>query len=173
MKTILLGILTCSLGLASTISVTLDQALQIASPGSFLTFSGTITNTGSDTVFLNGAAVALPYFELDYDLTPFFTLSPASLDVGDFYTGDLFTVAVSGAASPGDYFGSLSMQGGADSGSYDDLASESFQITVSPEPPTFMLLASVFSLLGAYAGVCKVRSVRTRNRLGGAPPPAV
>jgi|ERR1035441_22457 hypothetical protein len=146
MKVVLCGLLISYVGFGATISLGLDAPTQITTPGSFITFSGTITDTGSDEVFLNGASVTLPYFELNYDLTPFFTLSPPSLSSGDSWSGNIFTVAISGVATPGDYFGSLSIEGGDDSSTYDDLADQSFQVTVSdvPEPaPVFFVIPAI------------------------------
>jgi hypothetical protein len=158
MKILLLGVMTYCTALAESVVLTLNQPLQITSPGSFLAFSGRIWNTGSATVYLNGADLTLPYFELNSDLTLFFTLSPPSVASNESYNGDFFTIAVSGAALPGDYFGALTIQGGADLTFLDDLAGQSFQITVAeqsavPEPSTLQLLATAIGLIGGCVGL--------------------
>jgi|SRR5579871_94635 len=154
MRIIPFGLLSCCVGFAASISLSPDLPIQTTAPGTFVTFTGTITDIGSDDVFLNGFSVSLPYFELNYDLTPFFNQSPPSLSAGDSYVGDLFTVSVSSAALPGDYFGSFSIQGGADSSTFDDLADQSFQVTVSnvPEPSSVLVPILCLLLLGVTRG---------------------
>jgi hypothetical protein len=145
---------------AASISFFLDSPSQVAPPGSFLSFSGTIASTGVDEVFLNGAAAGLPYFELTVDLSPFFDRVPLSLTAGGSYSGEVFSVAVSGVAAPGDYFGSFSILGGADPSALDELAVQGFQVTVAdvPEPGT------IFLVFSAITAMHKVRLGSTRRR---------
>src|ERR1035438_1733235 len=96
-------------------TVGLDSTSLVGSPGTAVTFTGTILNASGVELFLNGAGGGLSSSELTLDLTPFFTLTPLSLLNNEFYTGDIFAVAISGVALPGDYFGTFTIQGGVDS----------------------------------------------------------
>src|ERR1035441_1243667 len=150
-----LGRLIVALGLFSATSfadtvftVGLDSTSLVGLPGTAVTFSGTILNASGVELFLNGAGGGLSSSELTLDLTPFFTLTPLSLLNNEFYTGDIFAVAISGVALPGDYFGTFTIQGGVDSGTFDPVGSADFQVTVTdtaavPEPSSGVLLGSV------------------------------
>src|ERR1017187_6333736 len=124
---------------ADILTVSLDTTSLVGAPGTAVTFSGTILNASGVEVFLNGAGGNLSSPELTLDLTPFFTLTPLSLLDGGSYSGDIFAVAISGVALPGDYFGTFTILGGVDSQTFDPVGSVDFQVTVSdtttvPEP---------------------------------------
>ena len=124
------------------------------SPGGTVEFTGTLTNTGSTDVFLNGdSAGGLPPI-LTLDDSPFFGNAPLFLTgTGGFYSGPFFDVMVVPAALPGIYSGgSFTIQGGADSNTFDGLASQNFQVTVTspssiPEPGSFVLVATAFAII--------------------------
>lgn len=168
-----LGRLIVALGLFSATSfadtiftVGLDSTSLVGTPGTAVTFSGTILNASGVELFLNGAGGGLSSSELTLDLTPFFTLTPLSLLNNEFYTGDIFAVAISSVALPGDYFGTFTIQGGVDSQTFDPVGSVDFQVTVAdtaavPEPSSAALLA--LSMLILAAG----RARLTRGRAGG------
>jgi hypothetical protein len=141
---------------AATISFTLDQPMLNASPGDLVSFTGIISNTGSGTIFLNSALGTLPYPDVLVDYGAFFTSAPPSLDPGQSYSGAIFGVAVGLNASSGEYLGSFAIQGGGDSFTFDDLATQSFQVTVSsvPEPATGSLL-----VLGLMVGLLVRRAL--------------
>ena len=148
-----LTFVACVNGAAITFS--LDQPVASASKGDFVVFSGTITNVGIDTAYLNGALGSLPFSDLLVDYTAFFTAVPASLAVGEFYAGEIFGVSVGLFAGAGDYFGSFTIQGGADAFSFDDMSTQSFQVNVAsvPEPGTgpFVLAGFVCAVLGGFS----------------------
>lgn len=142
--------------------LTLDAPAQSALPGSLPSFTGTLTNTGPDIVFLNG--IGFNYFGaadgiLTGDDTPFFDPGfPSSLDAGGVFSGAIFGVGISSAAPPGDFFGSVTIQGGPTANDTTDLATQNFQITVTSAAPEPGTLALVVPLLGAVA------LVRRRSR---------
>ena len=124
--------------------LSLDAPSQIGSPGSLIQFTGLIGNDSGAEVFFNGAGGELSSAELTLDLSPFFFLVPLSLPDGGSYSGEIFAVAISAVAAPGDYFGTIVIQGGADSLSFDEIAVQSFQVTVTtsiPEPALFTFVS--------------------------------
>jgi hypothetical protein len=125
---------------ASVLYLSLDSQVLSGLPGSSITFAGFLQNNSGFDVYLNGASDDLPYDELTFDPTPFFTLAPLVLADGDSYSGDLFSIAISDVAVPGDYFGSFFIQGGSDSVTFDVVSTVGFQVTVSPEPSSGRLL---------------------------------
>jgi|SRR5579862_6723182 len=144
---------------ASTLTITLDAPSLTGAPSTEVTFSGTIQNSSGSDVFLNGAGGSLSSPELTLDLTPFFTLTPLSLSDGDSYVGDIFAVAISDVILPGDYFGTFTIQGGADGSTFDDVAAADFEIqipgppdaTAVPESPSGILVGLGGLALGAMA----------------------
>jgi len=152
-------------------TLTLDSTSLIGSPGTALTFSGTILNESGVGLFLNGAGGGLSSPELTLDLTPFFTLTPLSLLDGASYTGDIFSVAISGVALPGDYFGTFTIQGGVDSETFDTVGSTNFQVTVAdtstvPEPSSGALVG----LAGFMVIVGRALQARSRAKVQGSKP---
>jgi hypothetical protein len=144
-------LLTCSLR-ADTLTISLDSFALTGSPGSLLTFTGTVLNNSGAEVFLNGAGGNLSYSELTLDVSPFLTFSPLSLLDGQSYIGPLFSVAVSSIALSGDYPGTFTIQGGADSVTFDTVGTQDFQVSVSsvssvPEPASGLLLGFTLAVM--------------------------
>ncbi len=124
-------------------------------PGETASFVGTLTNSGPDAVFLNGAVSILPYSDLALDDFPFFLNAPLFLDPGESYVGAFFDVLIGANAVPGLYPGAFTIQGGADSDAFDDLATEAFVVPVAlasevPEPQSVLLLAGGLAFLGLF-----------------------
>ena len=155
----ILGHLVVALGLYSAtafaspvFTVGLDSTSLVGAPGTAVTFTGTILNASGVELFLNGAGGNISSSELTLDPTPFFTLTPLSLLDGESYIGDIFSVAISNVALPGDYFGTFTIQGGVDSLTFDTVGSVDFQVTVPdaasvPEPSSGMLAGLVGVIL--------------------------
>ena len=168
-----LGRLLVALGLFSAtafadivFTVNLDSTSLVGTPGTAVTFTGTILNASGVELFLNGAGGYLSSPELTLDLTPFFTLTPLSLLDGDSYSGDIFSVAISGVALPGDYSGTFNIQGGVDSATFDPVGSADFQVEVAdvaavPEPSSVTLFG--FACLVLAVPLYRLRDRRPRS----------
>ncbi|HTC35246.1 MAG TPA: PEP-CTERM sorting domain-containing protein [Bryobacteraceae bacterium] len=166
-----LALLPSAAALADTITITLDSPTLSGSAGDTLQFFGTLTNTTSDTVFLNDDNFNLASIPLgSIDDSPFFANAPLSLDAagsldGGFTSGDieLFDVTIPDPFPPGNYDGTFQVLGGADGGSQDIVGTADFTVQVLgpvsgvPEPGSLGLMAA------ALVGICAINR-RRRNR---------
>ena len=141
---VILLVLTAALGNAATVDFTFTSSLLYTQPGSPVTFSGTLTNTGATTAYINGDNVtsALPF-----DDTPFLLGAPLFLNPADSFTGPLFTVSVPTGTPLGLYTGTFSVIGGDSPGASDILSSAVFGVQVVPEPATWM---SGLAMIGVF-----------------------
>src|SRR5215831_16005151 len=123
----------CSVGAAQAdgLVFTLSFSGQSGIPGGIVAFNGTLTNTGATDIFLNGVVSLVSSSVLSVDDQPFFLNTPLFLPAGGSFTGHLFSVDISAQAAVGTFQGSFTIQGGADAGAFDTLASSSFSVTVS------------------------------------------
>ncbi len=166
MKTLLNILVVAALaatGAMADITVTFDLPHQIGNAGDTLQFFGVISNTGSDTVFLNGDNPNLAG-------TSFTTVSkidnvPFWLD-GDTNSDniELFCVTVSDPLTdvPGIYRGTYNLVGGIDGSAQDNLVTVPFDVTLPgasvPEPSVPSLLgAELAALLLGLAMTCRLR----------------
>jgi hypothetical protein len=168
MKRCLLLILIAGLSRlqAASLLVVLSSPSQTGAPGDVLPFFGTMTNVSpTDTIFLNSITATSGSGNLSFDVGPFFLNAPLFLGPGDV-SGlfEIFDVAIDPAAPNGLYSGStVSIQGGADGATFDDLADVNADVqvgaasTTAPEPGTGWLLLT--GLAAAFA-------ILTRNRDG-------
>ena len=124
-----------------------------------LDFTGTLSNSTSAVVFLNGDVNFLDQ-SLALDDSPFFASAPLSLAAGGSYSGPFFDVTVNPATPPGSYTGTFTIQGGADNNAFDNLATTNFTVNVTgaevPEPGSFEVLLLVFLIMAAsrFGRVC-------------------
>ncbi len=162
MKLRLLLMLIAGLGSlqAGSLLVVLSSSSQTAAPGDLLAFFGTMTNVSTtDTIFLNSIGSTSGTGNLNPDVGPFFVNAPLFLAPGDVSGPfEIFDVSIDPAIPDGPYLGStVSIQGGADSGTFDDLADVNFDVqvgspaTATPEPSTGVLIlaaaAAAFAIL--------------------------
>jgi len=132
---------------ADTLPLTLTTPFQTGASGDTLTFEATVTEPGTAPVFLNGDAVTLAG-SLILDDSQFLSGFPLSMNQGDIFTGDLFTVFILPGTPAGLYSGTFTILGGSDGSAQDVLGSADFNVEVSatPEPSSLLLCAS--GLLG-------------------------
>jgi predicted secreted protein len=117
-------------------------------PGQDVTVFGTITNTGTVLVFLNGEGFSLGSASfLNGDVTNFFANAPASL-AGGTSSGliALFSFDIAPGTAPGVYDENfLQLLGGAGKFDQNDIADAEFSVTVKsnmvPEPGTIGMIA--------------------------------
>ena len=119
--------------LRADVVFTLTPAVQYGARSNAVVFTGTLSNTNpTDDVFLNDiqfTGIATNY--LTAQSNPFFANVPGILSAGQTYSDIVFAVAINSNTPPGDYFGTVTIQGGADIFAADNLASQSFQISSS------------------------------------------
>jgi len=134
---------------ATPLSITLLAPFQSGAPSVFA-FDATVTNTSSQTVYLNADSFNVDA-PLSVDDSPFnsypFFLTPAGSGASDSYTGVLFNVDVPPATPIGLYSGAFEIIGGGPSDTTDVAGSAVFNVLVTPEPSSLILL------LGGLAGL--------------------
>lgn len=162
MKRLVLTLLVaaCTATLPGAVIVTLDHTTLSGAPGSTLTFTGTLQNTGLAEAFFTSATLnqaaelvgdTLPFFVNGAtELTQQFSLLAGGL-TGSFGLFDIFIPlgTLDGTYSLGH---DLSLFGGSTSGDFDLLASAPFMVEVSsvPEPATWMLAGAALLTAGVW-----------------------
>jgi hypothetical protein len=134
----------------ASLIMTLDRPTFAGNPGDSVDITGTIFNPDPAAVFLNDISGLLTSPDLSFDFTDFFTVVPAELNFGDSYSGPIATVLIDPLGQAGDFFGSITLQGGADQNTFNDLATQNFQFTISanvPEPASAEPMVVVIGLL--------------------------
>ena len=114
----------------AAVTLVLAPATQDAAHGPELVFSGTLTNdSATQQVFLNDLQATFTGNAASFvalNANPFFANVPGILLPGETYTGVLFRVTLSAAATPGDYTGTVFVKGGAEIVAGENLASADF-----------------------------------------------
>jgi hypothetical protein len=139
---------------ADTLTLTLATPYEIG-PQPLFYFYGTISYTSTDAVnnFNAGENLTgdLPVLDagLILDDSPFLNNAPLTMSLGDTWTGLLFTVAAPpyGAGS-NFYTGSFSILGGGDPSDQGVLATDDFNVQVTPEPGSYQLFGMGLLALG-------------------------
>jgi hypothetical protein len=134
-------LLTATPAKAAPLSLTLSSPFQNTGPGGIVTFDATVTNTTNAVVFLNGDDFSLDS-PLTLDDSSYFNNFPLSLGALGSFTGPLLTVDAPLGTTPGLYAGVFDITGGADDSANAVIASANFDVYVTPEPSSFLLLGS-------------------------------
>lgn len=151
-------VLLAAMSHAATVNVNLDSAPLSGAPGTALTFTGTLMNTTSSTVFLNAAGINLAGFSpLNEDTGPFFTNAPLFLAGGaSTPTIGLFAINIPNPFAAGQYQGTFTVLGGADGNAQNTLGSSNFTVQVTngptvPEPGSEVLFTlGIAGLVGRW-----------------------
>jgi hypothetical protein len=116
----------------AALTASLSPSVQNSASGQILVFCGTLVNTSTtDEVFLNDVELAISgtaAADVVSGTNAFYANVPGILLPGESYTGDIFSVALSGSAPPVDYDGTVMLQGGGDVFSACDLAGTAFTV---------------------------------------------
>ena len=135
-----------------SLSITLDSPFQMGVGDQTLTFDVNLINTGTSLVFLNGDGFDLTS-PLMLDDSGFWNNSPfflgASSASGDF---ELFTVFIPALTPQGLYTGTFEILGGGDGNAQEVLGNTTFDIEVTPEPSSLLLLSTGLLALGILMG---------------------
>lgn len=146
---------------AASISFTLDSSLLEGQPGTAVTFSGTVGNTGAANVFLNGDNFTFP---LPLDDSKFLVNFPPVLAPSQTAAGELFDVLIPSNAALGLYVGTFQILGGDVPAATDILASETIAVNVVPEPSAWLLLFSGIATLAVRKKFCGLRAPALPDR---------
>jgi hypothetical protein len=96
-------------------------------------FTGALTNTSLTTNFLNNIQITFTNAATNYftaDTNVFFSNVPGILLPGETYTDVIFGIAVNPATPPGNYSGTVAIQGGTNIFDATILSSQTFQISL-------------------------------------------
>jgi len=116
----------------ASLTATLSQAVENSASGQTLVYCGTLVNTSlTSEIFLNNIEFSLSGSAsgcMVSGTNAFYANVPGILAPGQSYTGEVFSVALSGTAPAADYTGTITLEGGGDIFSTGDLVTDSFTV---------------------------------------------
>ncbi len=134
-------LLSSALAFLSAISTRANPAFVLTPPAQSgvgtneIFFTGALTNTSLTTNFLNSIQFGFTNAATNYltaDTNVFFANVPGLLLPGETYTDVVFGIFISPATPPGNYSGTVTIQGGADIFAVANLTNQTFQVTLPP-----------------------------------------
>src|SRR5471030_2288943 len=134
-----LGLLLCNASSQADLSFNLTPAAQSGVGTNEVFFTGALTNTSLTTNFLNYIQITFTNAATNYltaDTNVFFANVPGILLPGETYTDVVFGIAINSATTPGNYSGTVTIQGGADISAAANLTNQVFQISLPAETLT-------------------------------------
>ncbi len=150
-------LLGSALANADSFTFTLVSNYQSGVSGDVLEFDATVNNNTESTVYFNSdsANVTAPLVLDDTAFWATFAFDPITdnydLPPGGSYTGELFTVTILPDTPAGLYAGTFTILGGGPA-DLNALGSAGFNVQVTPEPPSWELLAMALAALLALMG---------------------
>ena len=117
------------------LSFSLTPAAQSGVGTNEIFFTGALTNASLTTNFLNNIQITFTNAATNYltaDTNVFFANVPGILLPGETYTDVIFGIAVNPATPPGNYYGTVTIQGGSDIFAAVNLTNQTFQISLPP-----------------------------------------
>ena len=137
---VLLSVLAWLLPAASTrasLAFVLTPPAQSGVGTNEIFFTGTLTNTDLTTNFLNSIGFSFTNAATNYlaaDTNVFFANVPGILLPGENYTDVVFGILINPATPPGNYSGTVTLQGGTNIFAAGSLTNQAFQVTLPPVP---------------------------------------
>ncbi|HSY17929.1 MAG TPA: hypothetical protein VK815_06315 [Candidatus Acidoferrales bacterium] len=120
----------------ANLAFVLAPAVQSGVGSNQVIFAAALTNASpTDALYLNDLQLSFNGGATNYlaaGTNLFFCNVPGILQAGETYTDIVFGVALNPAIPPGNYSGTATVRGGSDIFATSNLASQTFQVTLSP-----------------------------------------
>ena len=146
------GLSLISAASQAQISISLAPSSLIPiTPGGSVSWSGTLTNTGLDALYISGDEILIsPTLSFTIDDTSLLTpVQLYPLAAGATYSGLLFTLTSPNVILNGSFNGTLTLLGATDAFNTNPIGSQTFSFRAVPEPGTIAFaFASVLSGAG-------------------------
>ena len=133
-----LALLAAAAPVRADLTFVLTPAVQSGARSNEVIFTGTLSNTSSnEDLFLNDIQVSFTGAATNYltaNINTFFANVPGILSPGETYSDIVFGVVINAATPAGDYFGTVTIQGGSNIFAAADLTNQTFQVSSFDTP---------------------------------------
>jgi hypothetical protein len=131
-----LALLLCGIPVRAGLAMFLTPSVQSIVGSNEVFFTGTLTNTSlTDNLFLNNLQLSFTNVATNYlsaDTNAFFANVPGILLPGENYCDVVFGIPISPSTPPGQYCGTVTIQGGSNICAATNLSCQNFQVVLSP-----------------------------------------